>query len=142
MMKRIRIDWAELEDTFCDGSDEHRYYLDRDTGAVHFFSAYLDNKEEEEDEHQMTSEERYVLIPHARRVVPMRQIRDFIASLENSDQRRVLQSTIIESEDERRFEDVIDDLPDALHKWKRFHRDHLEERIKNWLTEVGVEPLE
>ncbi len=38
MMKRIRIDWAELEDTFCDGSDEHRYYLDRDTGAVHFFS--------------------------------------------------------------------------------------------------------
>ncbi len=61
--KRIRVDWEELEEAFEDGASDHRYYLDRETGAVHFFSSYLHNEEEEEDERVITSEERYVLIP-------------------------------------------------------------------------------
>ena len=61
--KRIRVDWEELEDAFEDGASDHRYYLDRETGAVHFFSSYLDNDEEEENERVITSEQRYVLIP-------------------------------------------------------------------------------
>ncbi len=60
--KRIRVDWQELEEAFADSASEHRYYLDRETGAVHFFSSYLD-KEEEEDERAITLEERYALIP-------------------------------------------------------------------------------
>ena len=61
--KRIRVDWEELQEAFEDGASDHRYYLDRETGAVHFFSTYLDNDDEEEDERVITSEERYVLIP-------------------------------------------------------------------------------
>ena len=80
--KRIRVDWQELLDAFEDGSAEHRYYLDRETGAVHFFSEYLDNEDEEEDERAITSEERYVQIPPARRTVSTDELREFIASLQ------------------------------------------------------------
>ena len=52
--KRIRVDWEELLEAFEDGSTDHRYYLDRETGAVHFFSEYLDNEEEEEPPHALT----------------------------------------------------------------------------------------
>lgn len=61
--KRIRVDWQELEEAFEDAASDHRYYLDRETGAVHFFSSYLDNEEEEEQERAITAEERFALIP-------------------------------------------------------------------------------
>ena len=80
--KRIRVDWQELLDAFEDGSTEHRYYLDRETGAVHFFSEYLDNEDEEEDERAITVEERYVQIPAARRTVSTDELREFVASLD------------------------------------------------------------
>ena len=77
--RRIRIDWEELTEAFADSSADHRYYLDRETGSVHFFSAYLASEEEEEDEKAMTADERYVLIPHDRRVVPLDEIRCALA---------------------------------------------------------------
>ena len=73
--RRIRVDWQELLDAFEDASADHRYYLDRETGAVHFFSEYLDNEEDEEDERAIISEERYVQIPHARLTVSTEELR-------------------------------------------------------------------
>ena len=67
--KRIRVDWEELEEAFADG-----YYLDRETGAVHFFSSYLDNEDDEEDERILTADERYVLIPADVRALPNEEL--------------------------------------------------------------------
>lgn len=140
--KRIRVDWQELEDAFEDASVDHRYYLDRETGAVHFFSSYLDNEEEEEDEKAITSEERYVLIPQARRTIPFADLVAFVASLGKGDEHERLESVLEAAGGYEHFREVIEDLPAARRRWHAFVQGRLEERIKEWLAEVGVEPLE
>ena len=80
--KRIRVDWEELEEAFADGSKDHRYYLDRETGAVHFFSSYLDNEDDEEDERTLTADERYVLIPAEVRAFTKEELSELASTLE------------------------------------------------------------
>ncbi len=140
--RRIRIDWAELEDAFADSSADHRYYLDRETGAVHFFSSYLDNEDEEEDERVITTEERYVLIPHARRLMPSHEIREFVASLGSEGTRREIASSPLSPEDYHRFEEAVAGDEQALAEWRRFVRARMGPRIKSWLADVAVEPLD
>jgi hypothetical protein len=143
--RRIRVDWEELEDAFADSSADHRYYLDRETGAVHFFSSYLDNEDEEEDERAITADDRYVLIPHARRLIPSHELREFVASLVPRDAQRELESSLQglqAPEDYRRFEEVVAENPQALDEWRRFVKERMGPRIKNWLADVAVEPLD
>ena len=140
--RRIRVDWEELEDAFADSAAEHRYYLDRETGAVHFFSSYLDNEEEEEDEQAMTTEDRYVLIPHERRLVPSHQMREFVSSLGQNESRRKLETFLRAGESYLRFEEAVSENPQALDEWRRFVRERIGPRIKIWLADVAVEPLE
>jgi hypothetical protein len=140
--RRIRVDWEELEDAFADSSSDHRYYLDRETGAVHFFSSYLDNEDEEEDERAIVAENRYVLIPHARRLVPSHELREFVASVGAQDARRELESTLLTPEGYRRFEEIVAQHPQALDEWLRFVKARMGPRIKSWLEDVAVEPLE
>jgi len=140
--RRIRVDWEELEDAFADSSADHRYYLDRETGAVHFFSSYLDNEEEEEDERAITAEDRFVLIPHARRLVPAPELREFVDSLGPGDPRREIEASLQAPEGYRRFEEAIADNPQALDEWRRFVKERIGPRIKSWLADVAVEPLD
>jgi hypothetical protein len=140
--RRIRIDWAELEDAFADSSTDHRYYLDRETGAVHFFSSYLESEDEEEDERAITAEERYVLIPHARRLLPSHEIREFIASLGPEDAKRELASSLKSTGDYRRFEEALAANQRAQDEWRRFVKARLGPRINSWLADVSVEPLD
>jgi hypothetical protein len=140
--RRIRVDWEELEDAFADSSADHRYYLDRETGAVHFFSSYLDNEDEEEDEKAITAESRYVLIPHERRLVPSNELSEFVRSLDREPERRALESSLRSPEAYRRFEEALSTLPAAENEWRQFMRARLGPRIKSWLTDVAVEPLE
>lgn len=139
--KRIRVDWDELEEAFSDRSSEHRYYLDRETGAVHFFSAYLDNEEESEDERALTAGERYVLIPYERRGVPREDLVEFVASLVPQRERQVLEAALREPESQNRFQEKLSGLPKAKNEWRGFLESRLETRIKRWLEEVAVEPL-
>ena len=143
--RRIRVDWEELEDAFADSSADHRYYLDRETGAVHFFSSYLDNEDEEEDERAITAEDRYVLIPHARRLVPAHELREFVASLGPPDARGELESSLQGLQSPggyRRFEEVVAGNRKAQEEWRRFVKERLGPRIKSWLADVAVEPLD
>ena len=140
--RRIRVDWEELEDAFADSSGDHRYYLDRETGAVHFFSSYLDNEDEEQDERAITAEERYVQIPHARRLLPAHEIREFVASLAAEDTQRELASSLSTPEDYHRFEEALAGNPKAHDEWRRFVKARMGPRIKSWLADVAVEPLD
>jgi hypothetical protein len=140
--KRIRVDWEELVDAFGDSSAEHRYYLDRETGAVHFFSSYLDNDDEEEDERAITSEERYVLIPHDRRLVPFNEVVEFVSSLTREPERRALESSLRSPEGYQRFQQTVEDHPSVAAAWRRFVQSRVESRIQDWLAEVAVEPID
>ena len=139
--KRIRVDWQELLDAFDDDSDEHRYYLDRETGAVHFFSEYLNNEDEDEDERAIASEERYVQIPPARRTVSTDELRTFTASLQDGSERRLLTTALSAQGGYQHFREAVDALPAVRGKWRQFTHENLKERIEKWLSEVSVEPL-
>lgn len=139
--RRIRVDWEELVEAFEDGSAEHRYYLDRETGAVHFFSEYLDNEEEAEDERALTAEARYVQIPQARRVISTADLREFVASLQEGSERRVLTTALRAPGGYQHFRDAIESLPAARKQWRHFSHETLKMRIEEWLSEVSVEPL-
>ena len=139
--RRIRIDWEELVEAFEDGSSEHRYYLDRETGAVHFFSEYLDNEDEAEDEHAIISEERYVLIPQARRALSTDELRQFVSSLQEGSERRVLMTALRAPGGYQHFREAIESLPTARKEWQHFSHESLKARIEEWLSEVSVEPL-
>lgn len=141
---RIRVDWEELEEAFGDVSADHRYYLDRETGAVHFFSSYLDNEEEEEDERSITSKERYVRIPPAERTAPNDDdLEDFVSYLGDREEGRRLRGRLEAGGEEgpRRAREALERMPAVLGQWRRFRRERLDRRIKKWLSEVGVEPL-
>ena len=139
--KRIRVDWQELLDAFEDGSAEHRYYLDRETGAVHFFSEYLDNEDEEEDERAITVEERYAQIPQAQPTVPTDELREFIASLHDGSEQRVLTTALRARGGYQHFREAVNALPAVREQWRQFFHASLKERIEQWLSEVSVEPL-
>jgi hypothetical protein len=141
-MTQIRIDWEELSDAFEDGSMDHRYYLDRETGVVHFFSSYLDNEEEKKTEAQIRSEGRYVSIPISRRVLPPGDLNEFINGLEQARDRRLLSVTLHGSDTYRRFSEALDTLPKIQEKWSHFQKTVQHQRAKEWLAEVGVEPLD
>jgi hypothetical protein len=140
-MKLIRVDWSELADAFQDDSREHRYYLDRDTGEVHFFSTYLENEEEHEDEQRITAEDRYVTIPLSRRSVSSRDLQQFVRTLDDGQDRKLLSSTLKEQEARARFNDTLNGLPETRKKWSRFQEEIVDRRIREWLGEVGVQPL-
>ena len=143
MRKRIRLDWSELRDAFADTAGEHRYYLDRETGAVHFFSTYLDNDEEKEDEQLISSDGRYARIPldddssNSRR-----HIEEFIRTLGNSAERQSLRSATETSRAEESFMKALSRYPTASRLWARYCEEKLDARIEQWLGRVGVEPLE
>jgi hypothetical protein len=140
--RRIRVDWEELEDAFADSSADHRYYLDRETGAVHFFSSYLDDEDEAADEKAIEAESRYVLIPYERRLVPSDELSEFVRSIEREPERRALESSLRSPEAYRRFEETLSELPSARNEWELFVRARLSARIKTWLADVAVDPLE
>ena len=139
--RRIRIDWEELVDAFEDGSSDHRYYLDRETGAVHFFSAYLDNDEEEEDERLISSEDRYVQIPQDKVAVSEDQVAAFVASLDDGRERRALSTALRAPGGHERFREAVAVLPKARREWKHFSDETTKTCIEEWLSEVSVEPL-
>lgn len=139
--KRIRVDWEELIDAFGDSSSDHRYYFDRETGAVHFFSSYLDNEEEEDDERTITGEERYVQIPQAGQALSTEELARFVATLRDGNEREVLTAALRAPAGYQRFREAIESLPAARKAWRQFSYENLKSRIEQWLSEVSVEPL-
>jgi hypothetical protein len=142
-LRLLKVDWEELEEAFRDASVDHRYYLDRDTGQVHFFSTYLDNEEEQKDEGLMTAAaERYVPIPLQRRLVSLPDIRQFVRSLDRRRERALLEAAIAGEQTYDRFGEALERLPEARRKWLAYHQRLVRHRLRDWLAEVGVEPID
>ena len=141
-MRHIRVDWDELSEAFQDTSQDHRYYLDRETGVVHFFSSYLDNDEDQEDEERISGEPRYASIPLSSRLVSPSDLDDFIRSLGRGKDGRTLSSAMGGRDAFRRFSEVLDKMPGTREKWNRFLQRLVRRRARQWLVEVGVEPLD
>ena len=69
------------------------------------------------------------------------ELREFVASLEDGSERRVLTTALRARGGYQHFREAVDALPVAREEWQQFSHASLKERIVQWLAEVSVEPL-
>jgi hypothetical protein len=65
-----------------------------------------------------------------------------VSSLGQNESRRKLETSLRAGESYRRFEEAVSENLQALDEWRRFVRERIGPRIKSWLADVAVEPLE
>lgn len=137
--KALNIDIEELCAAMEDGSYEHEYYLDLDSGEVLLLSEYVGDEETGELEEQIEeNSDRYERIPRAESHEGYRDMVDFIVTLENEHLAELLGVAIDGKGAFRRFKDVLLDHPKEEERWFRFKDERMEARALEWLGDIGV----
>ncbi len=137
--KALNIDIEELCAAMEDGSYEHEYYLDLDSGEVLLLSEYVGDEETGELEEQIEeNSDRYERIPRAESHEGYRDMVDFIVTLENEHLTELLGVAIDGKGAFRRFKDVLLDHPEEEERWFRFKDERMEARALEWLGDIGV----
>jgi hypothetical protein len=137
--KALNIDIEELCAAMEDGSYEHEYYLDLDSGEVLLLSEYVGDEETGELEEQIEeNSDRYERIPRAESHEGYRDMVDFIVTLENEHLAELLGVAIDGKGAFRRFKDVLLDHPEEEERWFRFKDERMEARALEWLGDIGV----
>jgi len=141
-VKRVKIDWDDLEGAFEFSSYEARHYLDTDTGEIILLSDAVDDLERLEEEIEGDTAGRYVDIPLQDSHEGYRDMEDFIETVADSHQRELLEVAIDGRGAFRRFKDVLERFPADRERWFAFERERLRERIREWLEENEIQPIE
>lgn len=137
--KALNIDIEELCAAMEDGSHEHEYYLDLDSGEVLLLSEYVGDEETGELKEQIEeNSDRYERIPRAEPHEGYRDMVDFIVTLENEHLAELLGVAIDGKGAFRRFKDVLLDHPEEEERWFRFKDERMEARALEWLGDIGV----
>lgn len=137
--KALNIDIEELCAAMEDGSYEHEYYLDLDSGEVLLLSEYVGDEETGELEEQIEeNSDRYERIPRAESHEGYRDMVDFIVTLENEHLAELLGVAIDGKGAFGRFKDVLLDHPEEEERWFRFKDERMEARALEWLGDIGV----
>jgi hypothetical protein len=66
---------------------------------------------------------------------------DFLETVSDPQIRRELGIAIAGRGAFRRFKDVLLDYPAERERWFAFEKDRMQQRVLDWLDEIGVEPL-
>lgn len=141
MSGRIRspIDVQELCAAFEDSSDDHRYYLDLETGGItHDFleAAEREDLDEMVDE---ASKERYRYLPIAESQVGYEDMKEYIETVKGANLKEKLSIAISGGGAFRRFKDVLNSYPKERERWFKFKDEKVKERVNEWLEEEGIE---
>jgi hypothetical protein len=83
---------------------------------------------------------RYVEVPTVESREGYRDMEDFIETVSDP-QIRELGIAIAGRGAFRRFKDVLLDYPAERERWFAFEKDRMQQRVLDWLDEIGVEPL-
>lgn len=139
MSKKIQlpIELQELCAAFEDSSDDHRYFLDVQTGAVNL--DIFDAAEREELDEMVTeaSKERYRYLPIAESQVGYEDMKEYIETVKGANLKEKLSIAISGSGAFRRFKDVLNSYPKE--RWFKFKDEKVMERVNEWLDEEGIE---
>ena len=141
MSKKIQVpaDMQELCYAFEDSSDDHRYYLDLETGGITL--DFLDKTEREELDEMVGEDyqERYRYLPTAESHEGYEDMKEFIETVKGTHLKEKLYIAISGRGAFRRFKDVLNSYPKDRERWFRFKDEKLMERVKEWLEYEGIE---
>ena len=158
-MRKLTIDWAELEHAFEMGDRdlmETRFYLDLETGdvvmvlgeAARYVGEPPDHELAEWMQHELQVaiqvEEgygtRYIDVPEADSRAGYGDMVEFIYTVRNSHVRDLLDHAIRGRGAFGRFKGVLSEYPDERERWFAFKERCVYERMVDWLESKGIEP--
>jgi hypothetical protein len=135
--RRLPIDLAELCDAMEDGTPEHFWYLDLDTGNL-LLSGIDDSGEAEK---LIESDpDRFEPVPAIGSDDAYRDMVDFIESVQDRHIAELLGVAISGKGAFRRFKDVLERFPKERESWFHSRDAKLRSRALEWLAEIGVQP--
>ena len=141
MSEKIQVpaDMRELCNAFEDSSDDHRYYLDLETGEI--ILDFLDSTEREELDEMIDedSQERYRYLPIAESHDGYEDMKEFIETVKGTYLIEKLYIAISGRGAFRRFKDVLNSYPKERERWFKFKDKKVMERVNEWLEEEGIE---
>jgi len=142
-MRRLAIGIGELAMAMEDHGEMGEWFLDTQTGE---FLRIPEDLIEEEDEEALAliegDPERYEPVPE----IPSYEMYDLMARFAGSVDDPRLQDLLTVALDGRgafgRFKRVLLDYPEERERWFRMRDAHVEERMLDWLSSLGIEPVE
>ena len=141
--KALKINLGELCEAMEDSSYERDYYLDLKTGEILFTSDYLDDEESIRLKDRIEENfDCYEHIPKAGSREGYDDMVDFIATVEDEHLAELLEVAINGKGAFQRFKDVLLNYPEEEERWFEFKDDRMEERAREWLDDIGVNPTQ
>ena len=142
-LREVLVDLDALCAALTDASDEHRYFLDTETGEVTLVS---DMSEPEEVEEQLMAIDdaepgRYLEVRRADSHEGYRDMEDFIGTLHDERLQELLDVAIQGRGAFRRFKDVLERHPAERQQWFEFQASRLEARAHEWLADEGCKAV-
>jgi hypothetical protein len=138
-VKKLKPDMDELGSAMEDGSYEHDYYLDLETGEILLLSEYMDDKDIESLKEKIEDDpDRYEKIPKAESHDGYQDMQEFIATIGDEHTAEVLDTAIQGSGAFRRFKDALLRYPEERERWFKFKNERMHERVLEWLSDIGV----
>ena len=126
-----------------DGSYEHEYYLDLETGEILLISDYMDDEEIGKLKDQIDEDsDRYERIPKAESHQGYEDMVDFIATVKDERLAELLEVAINGKGAFRRFKDVLLNYPEERERWFQFRDDRVQEKALEWLGDIDVSLIE
>jgi hypothetical protein len=136
---QLPIDLQELCAAFEDSSEDHRYFLDFQTGAVNLDIFDAAEREELDEMVDEASKECYRYLPIAESQVGYEDMIEYIETIKGANLKEKLSIAISGSGAFRRFKDVLNSYPKERERWFKFKDEKVMERVNEWLDEEGIE---
>ncbi len=142
MAKQAPVDLDELAFAFDDGSPEHEYFLDLETGEVLLVSDNLGYIEAQQERERIEEEfDRFLPIPQSGSSAGYEDMDAFVETVEDERLLELLDVALDGKGAFRRFRDVLDRYPAERDRWYAFKDERLKTRIREWLTAEEIEPV-
>jgi len=155
--KVLKVDLADIAATMECGSEIGQSYLDVRSGEIHLLEDDLLRRVEDDDLDGLSDWEKDVVdvaravlegsddyrkIPTIDSAESFDVMRDFVAQVAEGPARQRLERAIAGPKPFRRFKDALLDYPDLRERWFAFDSRAKDEMARQWLKEIGVDPIE
>lgn len=136
-MAKIKIDLGDLCMAMQSGPEQD-WYLDRETGEMHFYSSLIDNDEIDIEEIE-GNPDRYIYIGSMSSDDGFRMMEEFVEGLEEGEASRSLTRALQMRKPFRCFKDTLLDFPEVRERWFELHNAHLEELAHQFLKDEEID---
>ena len=156
--RKLKVDLGTLAESMQGmGGEEVQEYLDLRTGELHLLDGALLGAVEDEDtetlpdwqrdmipiaEAVLAGDENLVEVPRLESRDSFEVMRDFIGQLKDPAARDRLNEAIAGRKPFRQFKDALEAFPAIREKWFAFEAEEYERLAREWLEEIGVEPID